>query len=662
MEITRNGRYRLYVIAEDGPAPNTSFATELTSHDYLIEAVEAAVNNGVGRYSIMPPVYSVQVTPIAAAPNPPAPVPNPPAPTPIPPAPPAPAPEPPAPSPIPEPPAPTPTPPAPAPTPTPPAPAPTPGLSIMTRCTSRAEHEKNLPGDIVYIDDILPPMPYNVFMDSIYTHSTSMNGVEATQVLSVHPYDHQGALYTETPALSEDENGVPHYFGYYPDLGDAPELIITRMKNAIKRGGPRGRQIISPYITWHGHTRRKDDGTLDTNMHTPMWIGISMIGDIYFLFRDGSASIPFSIPLAEGSWTNDFTYSNDRMVIYVADTKAAKILKVDRSSGAPVTSVIFENFNQQISSLRFVNGNIYFCDPLKQGGSVWMIDPEDLEAGPMHIMDIPQAFWIDHTSDGDLVVTTLNRSTFVFHPFDIDPGPNLMAGRLAGNQKWVQCDVDRNGTFGLKDSLVVLSGHGEANTDLYRIKKPTTGAYLQPYTFSYQIGRTTVGLLDNVTDGVGHYPWSGNHHPDDGVILVQGFANGQPKYLVAKNPADPWPPMALLNDEQKDLHWVGLRVLQWGGDEAFKGTVPTFQSIINWQGGSQFCSADHVAEMPFGDAITFLRGGMVGRVPRTITGNNLRGLMYFMYRNSQRYLREGDPMINALMAFMTAFLAAESTV
>lgn len=482
-------------------------------------------------------------------------------------------------------------------------------------------------------------------MDNIQTHGSSMRGVEPKRWIKTHPYGHPNILYHETAC---EVNGQS--YNYYPDHGDDPALAASRMKTAVQRYGLRERHIIPAYVTWHGHTRVKLDGSLATDPHVPMWVGVSLLGDVWFLFRDGSSQIQFRIPLK--TYANDFTYYEPREanIFFVVDTDAGEILKIDRGT---LEASLFHKGFKRATSIRAVGQTLYVCDPETNGGSVWAVDVAAPEVA-RHVCNIEKAYWVDYTSTGKLVVTTQNRSTYIVDPATGTMSNDLMEGKLAGDQKWVQCDVDRNGTCGRKDSILVLSSHGEANTDVYRLICQSEGVWGKPGTWGYGRGNCSVGYVEHTLDAVGHYPWSANHHPDDGVILFQGFANGQPGYLVAQNPADPWPVFEDHNDEMIDLFWVGRRVIEWGGDPEFKGTVPSFQSIVNWQGGSQLGSADYIAELPFAEAVAYLRGGMCGTVQRTITGDNLKGLMYFIHRSSQRYLREGKSLIDNLFAYLKA--------
>jgi hypothetical protein len=66
------------------------------------------------------------------------------------------------------------------------------------------------------------------------------------------------------------------------------------------------------------------------------------------------------------------------------------------------------------------------------------------------------------------------------------------------------------------------------------------------------------------------------------------------------------------------------------------------------------CTPDHISGMSFDDALAFVRGGMFSVEPRQIADADAHAVLAWLYRGSQRYLREGRALMDALAAWARA--------
>lgn len=542
-------------------------------------------------------------------------------------------------------PAPVPAPPPPAPAPPPPAPAPPPSADLIPTISSNSSSNQNPgPADWVSPASLPAQIPWSLFSDGAQTLAPSMNGAAPTDYRKLHVYGMPSGLYVLSPVLVAGK--VEHIF---PDMGDDPVAIKARLATYPLRGGPRGQQVMSPYTTWHGHTRRLEDGSLSTNPNTPAWVGVAWDGSMCFAFRDGSVLIPFKLPIA--TWCQDFTYHEPRQLklFFAADTGAGKVLKVDRNTSPP-TVTEFASGLGLATSLRSFGGSLYVADNLNR--NIWKIDPS---TGAKSILcSLPGVFWLDYTSAGELVAMTQQRQ---MHKIDVTTGaigPDLLASLPASGQLWVQFEVDRNGTFGERDAIYVIHSHGVGNTDLFQVSSAGVKTAAQMMGFGSLGGPAQVGKIANVLDPIGHYPWVVSIHPDEALMAVQGFANNQLALIAAKPAGVTWPVDPPVDNVS---HARGKYLVRNGcGLGTRIGTVPSFTSLINADGGGHLgLSSDYVAEMSYPAAVAFVRAGMGGTWPRDfILGEDMYALLYYLYRNSQRFLREGKPLLDGLRAYCTA--------
>lgn len=528
--------------------------------------------------------------------------------------------------------------PAPPPPPVEPPPAPSPTL-IEARGSRHYSQNWELPADAIDPAKLPAPLPWAVFVDAMQTVAQPMHGVLPAGYETLHVYGNMNLLYQGTPALIDGKK-----VSLYAEAGTDPMLnIMPILRKYPLRGGVRGHATMNPYTTWHGHTRVVEDGTIATSPHVPWWVGVVMDGTMTFAFRDGSVSYPFKLPIT--TYCNDFTYYEPRAekLFFAVDTGAGKVLKVDRNTNPPTITEFASGFGTA-TSIRAIGQMLYIAD--NKAGAVWELDAKTKVR--RKVCDLPHVFWLDNTSTGKLLACLLNDAVHLIDPATGAMGPALVPPAAINPMRtWVQVSVDRNGTFGPVDAFTSLASTGGANIRFWH--STIDGTRLTGLRGG--AGRMTVGDTRFVADHTGHYPWVAEHHPDEGCILVQGFANFQPTIIAARNPANNRPALSIPGNAHVQMASRGEGLMLTGGKRLDGSDAPSFTCLMSTQGwGLLGCTADHIAEMSYADAAAFVRRGMIGSVPRLLTADEVRSLLYWLYYNSQRHLREGAALINGLLA------------
>lgn len=534
---------------------------------------------------------------------------------------------------------------------------------IEARGSKHYSQNWELPADFIDTSK-LPPVaqPWTLFADDDQrrTIAPSMNGVLPTAYETLHVFGNMNVLYQGTPALVDGKK-----VSLYTEASTHPMLnIMPILRKFPLRGGPRGVATMNPYTAWHGHEKfgLNADGTINEALISvsklqPWWVGVVMDGHVTFAMRDGSVSYPYKIPLK--SYANDFCfYRPDPSLQFVVDSDVGEILKVQHKLlGLPAshdltfTTEVFATGFGVATSIRAIGEKLYIAD--NKGGSAWDVGGRggavwELDAVTKvrrKVCDLPHAFWIDATSNGQLLVACTNGSTHLVDPATGRFGPSFTPSSAAAIYTFVSVSVDRNGTLGPVDAWTWISSTGGGNISFHRFT--STGQAINAPKGG--LGRMTVGDTRYCADPTGHYPWVAEHHPYDGCILVQGFANFQPTVIAAVHPTLHKRPVGAKPDITMASRGEGLMLT---GGKRLDGTdAPSFTCLMSTQGwGLLGCTADYIAEMSYADAAAFVRRGMIGSVPRLLTADEVRSLLYWLYYNSQRHLREGASLINGLLA------------
>lgn len=428
---------------------------------------------------------------------------------------------------------------------------------------------------------------------------------------------------------------------------DPSLLIVPHTRTFPVRGGQRGEAITTPYWIVRGHTRRLDDGSLNTDPHMPAWIGLDMVGRLYYLMRDGSVKIVATIPLE--SYANDFSYwPENRKVMFVTDTGVGKVLKV-RRDGAKFTVEGSVSVPGRATSCRMVGQWLYVANER----AVIEVDPNTMQVR-REVCQLPRVFWLDYMSDGRLVAMTRHSAIHVIDPQTGEVGPDLNGKdavngadyRNASEVGWVMCEVDRAGTCGLVDTIWACASHNLAINGPWRI---TPQGRIDRIPGIAGAGRALAGRSTTTVEGF-HYGWVVALHPDDGMMLIHGGAQILPIIYAAVSNADTsWPA-----DDNYDhsLAARGYSVIRQGASSADRAQqMPLAASMNAGGGGFVGCTVDHLAEMPFDDALAFVRRGLLSTTPRQIDDADALPVLYWIARGSQRYVREGRVLMEALKAW-----------
>jgi hypothetical protein len=520
----------------------------------------------------------------------------------------------------------------------------------------------NAPADRASLSALqAPTLPWTVFADAEERISPSMNGVRPASYVKLHPWGQMNGLYRRIPSL-EGQIYPPLINGFEDIMQSVFEGNQPSKPTYETKSGPRGVNVQTPYTTWHGHTRIRDDGTISTSPHIPQWVGVQFDGWVCFLMRDGSF---LKVRKLDARGASDFTFSNvNRKIFYVVDSLRGRILKVDRTPGvvtgqpenpdAWVVTVLAEGFVSPVS-IREVNGLLYVTD--KGDGSIWTVTLDGVRTKFKNELG---AFWIDYFSNNDLAVATLTGVVRRISPAGVIL--QTWATHSSASTGWTTVSVDRNGTFGPADEFAVIVAVGMNNVSFWRMQggvlKNTKDSVIEPTGGGAWGGNASNGNTRWCQDPIGHYPWVAEHHPDEAILLVQGLANVFPS-LIAARPAN-YPTEDAYNGTMFNR---GREVLRYGvgpGHEYF--TKPSLTAQIA-EGGMSLvgCMADRVGKMTYAEFHAFVQAGMLGSFPRPeIRGKALRDLGYYLYRQSQEFLKVGKPLIDGWLAYCAPLLGEEA--
>ncbi|MEY2689385.1 MAG: hypothetical protein RL375_3584 [Pseudomonadota bacterium] len=491
------------------------------------------------------------------------------------------------------------------------------------------------PRDTLRLGVVPPPPAWDVFVDrDTRLIAPSAQGVESERMHEVLPiYGTRNFATYNTPAVVDGE-----FRQLYGALGDDPVDIVRRLDAGEYplRSGPRGVGTWTAYTTWHGHVDWAKDadgnsivGQRTTNQRVPLWVGITIDGQMAMAMADGSIQYVYKMPREKGSYFYDFTYYEPkRATQFVVDTGLGIIWSLTHAPDVKAFAPeVFATGYLLPTSIRAIGHMLYVVE--SGTGHVWEIDARTKER--RLVRTVPQAWWVDYDSKGRLVVLDTRMWVHIIDPTTGDEGPPWTAVNpplLGGARKWVQCDVDRGGTCGTVDAVLTCSTHGSGNVDVYR---NTIAGKRLPLVASF--GQAVVGPT-HLCGEVGHYPWAVAHHPTQGMMLVHGYAEVNPT-IVAVKQGRKWADYSAFRANVARQAW------QDGGDEELRGLVPSFTCQVGVHGHSLgLLTFDALMQMEPQAAADFLRAGGIGSVPRDIPTDTMRALLGWAAYNSLRHVQE----------------------
>lgn len=481
--------------------------------------------------------------------------------------------------------------------------------------------------------------PWTWFDNAQQEFSPSLKGAPNTKGWVRLPvWGNFGGLYKGMPRLMPDGT-VLNANSKAP--GDDIELnIVPWVKTQGLRPGKRGEAITTPYTAWRGHSRRLPDGTLSMHPDVPYIVGVDVLGNIWYRMRDGSVRLPFTIPGAKE--VHDWCPSPaSRKTMYVCDTGNNRVLEILRGT-TDFTVVAQFPIPRPTSVIALPDDSLFAVS----NNAVW--NPWT----NTKVADIFNAFYLDYDSRGHLIVGCLNLAVY-----DVDPATGTATMiRPPGTQlqTWVTVSVDREGTCGEKDNILLCHMHSGGNNTI-QVRK--AGVWMDGYKFlPIGIGQTTIGSINYAVDIFGHYPWTAIYSPDSAEIYLEGVSDINGSVIAARTPNMPWE-----DPYDHNAFTAGRAIIQYGcGPGTPYGSVPSFTCQMSDQGWSGIgVTADYIAEMPLIAQERFVQQGMLGSVPRNIKGRDLYNVLYFIGRSSQRGFREGKPYFDALKAYCSPMFGRE---
>jgi len=506
------------------------------------------------------------------------------------------------------------------------------------------------PADWIDPATLPEPVPWRVYADAENKlFAPSQNGAIPARWKKLTPWGTPPHLYGGLPRLT---NGV--FDRAIPEAGDdILEGALPVLLKSKPTDGPRGKCVVSPYVTWLGHTRIKEDGTLGSP-RSPLYIGIRIDGMVEFLMNDAVIDA-LKIPGTKGPLDLSFN-PPDRKIFYVADPFNGRILKVDRHPAftKPDDPNLEDYSKWVVTSYATALGIVTSCRVMPDGTMFACAYERNallkiVNGVASKLLDVRQPFYVDYQSDGKLMLITGETKIHRIDPAAPNLSVQMMPPQYVGpgsiNNNFWQLSVDRNGTIGPKDATYAISTHALQNTGIFRIigNAVEANAWLP-----WGAGNLALGVTNHCIDATGHYPWVVAVHPDQALLLTQGYDAYLPSLFAPVQPRDP------ADEFDYTLAGWGYQVLRRGsGLDMPYGSVPSFDCQWDSYGASLLgISFDYVAQMSYADAAKFLQQGGFGVFPRKLAAYDLLAALYFVYRNSQRFLIEGKPLIDRLRAFV----------
>ncbi|RTL09811.1 MAG: hypothetical protein EKK62_00095 [Acidimicrobiia bacterium] len=520
------------------------------------------------------------------------------------------------------------------------------GPNVLRKARGEANNFDNGISDYIDVSDLPGPVPWEVYADDRQTLAPSRGGVEALHLWQrYHLFGHTQGLYQPMPRMVDGQLRQ-----IYPNAGNFPEHAVLKLRVGPAGGGehlvhgPRGVSVPSPYTTWHGHTRR-EGAVVHDSPAIPLYVGLTLHGHMVYAMRDGSMVEGGIVPVE--SWANDFAfYEAERKIFFYVDTGKGRLMRADRRTTPWTITTLADGF-RQADSCRAIGETVYVTDSI--AGEVWAVDARS--GAKRLVCRLANAFWVDAFSDGTLAVAARTLAVHRVDPVSGSVGPNLTPSVYVNPpQAWVTVDVDRWGHMGAVDSFVVL-GVTASVRGFHRISK--TGATVEPAFGNFA---TAAGPLMWISEPWGHYPWTGAHHPDEALLMVQGMANLVPQLIVVKEPRPGWVGMRT-PDSHAGWYDLGRNIALLGDTGPRLSTRYTTLLPQLAAGGGGLVTADHMAYWEHDRLRAFLLAGCLGLQPRDFNRDAVQGWGMRVLLNSQRYLIDGWPLVQRWVDYCRAMPA-----
>jgi hypothetical protein len=413
-------------------------------------------------------------------------------------------------------------------------------------------------------------------------------------------------------------------------------------------GGPPGIANNTPYGTVRGHP---------SGGRGPMWIELDGYGRFWGYNRDGTvigmggyrmpadnyeiADETLSTWHTVGDFPNgplkhphDFAYDFvDRKYLYVADSDNNRLVRISRHAGVVagqpedfskwVFSAWGATFSHPTSIDTTEDGAIYVAD----NNGLWSVDRTT--GAKTSLLAQTALFWVRALSSGLLCVTDTTGKVFRVNPATRQSALLFDHGAAS---TWPVISVDKTGQVGPRDSLYYVNGSGVGST---RIDQ--SGTAVGADYFSGNGGYFAKGEMRFCQDPLGHYVWNAEVHQEEPYVMVRGFASATPAMLRPIQAGEDY-----LSDNNYQLSSIGRYLFRRGTVVGFPwGSRPSFTALMSAHGhsGLGVKMFDEIQAMPLADRIAYIKSGMGGSVPRPeLVGDHLRGLLYWIWRNSNQFM------------------------
>jgi hypothetical protein len=529
------------------------------------------------------------------------------------------------------------------------------GSAAVTKVPLRGIHVLSAQLDTGSAEWLMPPARYSEtsYRPYVLTTSPSQNGTAPAKWVKETPWG-PGMHYAESYPRWRRIGGVVQGEATRASKGTA-ELGPAIAQNTYfpTYGGPPGVANTTPYATVRGHP---------SGGRGPQWIELDGHGRFWGYNRDGTVvgMAGYRMPVDNyeipdetlSTWRmvgefpdgplkhpHDFSFDFvDRKYVYVADSDNHRLVRISRHTasvtGQPedfskwVVRAWGAAFTHPTSVESTTTGAIYVVD----SAGLWSVDRTS--GAKTALLTQTGLFWVRALSSGLLCVTDTAGKIFRVNPANRQS--TLLADLKQGSQ-WPIMSVDLTGQIGPRDSLYYVNASA---LSLWRIDQ--NGTVNGPGYMTGGGSYTAMGDIQYTQDPLGHYIWNAEVHPEEPYLMVRGFANSMPALIRPMQAGE-----SHLSYHDYYLSGVGRALFQRGTIQGFPwGSRPSFTTLMSTHGhsGLGVKMFDAIQAMPLAERITYIKAGLGGSVARPeLVGDHLRGLLYWIWRNSNQFMA-GQPL------------------
>lgn len=472
-------------------------------------------------------------------------------------------------------------------------------------------------------------------------------------------------LYSGIPVVFQNPSTDALFVEYvYNHNGNTSELALAGVIARNVFEGQRGDTFVSPYITAVPTPRADpDDPTLWTAIDLGGWLfhitatgrtitncGKALPAGVFPTLDGARKTLNGTFPDGYFNGPNDLCFDpGNPLIIYVADTFNDRIARVEETSPGvvEVTTYYSGGLTDPYSLYPEADGTLIVAD-----------------RGNNRVIRIPQVGGPGGTAGTPVNIATGLNLPMVVRKFSdgniccVEHGGTrrvLEITRANGNLReittirtqqgvtgtaWLWMDVDDHGTMGpVDDIFTVLS----SSFDTLRRTGRTDGFGTTDLNEGFVVNGSalTQGMLNQVQDAQGHYPWAVAVSDTEAKLLLTGSGSQQVRQMRRTAAGDV---TTALTSTQKSRRERGGRI--WGGIN-FDMTKPSYTLTAGFAGGHNLFGAPNentetIDAMSWADKAAFLRGGGNGIVPRTLTDVDVQDIAYYIKMNARRGLRDSS--------------------